>query len=301
MIGVVLAAAAVALAADPQPVATPRLASPASHYSLKLNTVTASDMRVMGVYLKTRVDGGPVLRMLLDSGAQHVVLDKRAAVRSGRTAGSALEMVGVGASSKQCNRASSGTIQIGDLVLDDVDMLVVDGQILDGVDGIVPMSLFASFLLRLDVPGKVLALDTYSSDLAIPDASNLPVRADNRLLFLQTVLNESQQGYVLLDTGATFSAISAAAARRARNCWSLTNPILLLGSSGGVEGFPLSPGVRFRFGTRVLSADPAVVVDLSDLERHHQFPIAGILGYPAIRNSIVTINYRESLIRIEGK
>ena len=301
MIGVALAAAATALAADPQPAATPKLASPASRYSLKLNTVMAPDMQVMGLLFKARIDGGPVLRMLLDSGAQYVVLDKRAAARSGRTAGPALEMVGVGASSKLCKHAARGAIQIGDLVLDDVDMLVANGQILEGVDGIVPMSLFAGFLVRLDVPAKVLELAAYSSDSRVSDASDLPVRADNRLLFLQTVLNESQPGYVLLDTGATYSAVSAAAARAARNYWSLTNSILLLGSSGGVEGFRLPPGVRFRCGTRVLSADPAVVVDLSDLERHHQFPITGILGYPALRNSIVTINYRDSLVRIEGK
>jgi hypothetical protein len=68
-----------------------------------------------------------------------------------------------------------------------------------------------------------------------------------------------------------------------------------------VEGFPLSPGVLFRCGDRVLSADPAVVVDLSSLARHHQFEITGILGYPALRNSIVTIDYRDSLVRIERK
>jgi predicted aspartyl protease len=301
LIGVALAAAAVAFAAEPLPVATPRLLSTASHYTLQLSTVVAPDMRVMGLYFKARIGGGPVLRMLLDSGAQHVVLDKHAAARSGRTSGAAVELVGVGASSKLCKRATSGTLQIGDLVLDDVDMLTVNGQVLDGVDGIVPMSLFAEFLVRLDVRAKVLELDAYSSRPPVADVNNLPVLADNRLLFLHTVMNESQPGYVLLDTGAAFSAVSEAAARASRNYWSLANPVFLLGSSGDVEGFRLSPGVRFRCGTRVLSADPAVVVDLSDMARHHQFPITGILGYPALRNSIVTINYRDSLIRIEGK
>jgi hypothetical protein len=59
--------------------------------------------------------------------------------------------------------------------------------------------------------------------------------------------------------------------------------------------------VRFQCGAREFSADPAVVVDLSDFARHHRFDITGILGYPALRNSIVTVDYRDSLVRIEGK
>ena len=105
----------------------------------------------------------------------------------------------------------------------------------------------------------------------------------------------------MLDTGATFSALSAEAARASRNYWSLANVISLRGSAGGIDGFQLPAGVRFRCGDRVLSGDPAVVVDLSDFARHHRFEISGILGYPALRNSIVTIDYRDSLVRIEGR
>ncbi|MEI9971527.1 MAG: aspartyl protease family protein [Ignavibacteriota bacterium] len=285
-----LAVAATALAAD-----TP------SHYSLKLTTLITPDMLPMGLLVKARVDGGPVLRMLLDSGAQHVMLDKRAAARSGRTAGSPFELVGVGTASKLCRRTAPGKVQIDDLVLDDCDILVVDRQILEGIDGIIPMSLFAAFLVRLDVPGKLLHLDAYPPDAGVPHSSDLPVRADNRLLFLRTVLNESQPGYVLLDTGATYSAVSSVAARASRNNWSPAHAISLSGAGGGIEGFPLSPGVRFRCGERVISADPAVVVDLSDFSRRHRFEVTGILGYPALRNAIVTMNYRDSLVRIEAK
>jgi hypothetical protein len=192
-------------------------------------------------------------------------------------------------------------VQIGDLVLKDCDILTVDGPIMDGVDGIIPMSLFAGFLVRLDVPAKVLVLDAYPSDPPVQDGAYLPVRVDNRLFFLQTVLNDSQSGYVLLDTGATFSAVSPTAARASRNYWSLSNVIALRSSAGEIEGFPLPPGVRFRCGPRVLPADPAVVVDLSDFARHHRFEITGILGYPALRTSVVTIDYRDALVRIERK
>jgi predicted aspartyl protease len=275
--GAVLVAAAIASAADPP---VPKLVSPAGHYSLKLYSVITPESQTMGLYLKTRIDGGPVLRMLLDSGAQHIVLDRRAAARVGRKTGSAFELVGVGTSTKSCTRAAPGTVQIGDLVLENCDILVVDGPIADDVDGVIPASLFAGFLIRLDLPHKVLELDAYPSEPPLQDAGNLPVRADNRLFFLRSMLNETQPGYVLLDTGATFSAVSLDAARASRTYWSLANSIALRSSAGGIEGFQLAPGIRFRCGPRVFSGDPAVVVDLSDFMRHHRFDITGILGIP---------------------
>jgi predicted aspartyl protease len=301
MVGILLAAAAAAFAAGPPSDAVPKLASPACHYSLKLNTVITPESQTMGLFFKARIDGGPVLRMLLDSGAQHIMLGRHAAAKVGRSAGSAFELVGVGTSSTACWRAAAGTVQIGELVLSNCEILVVDGPVVDGVDGVIPMSLFAGFLARLDVPGKVLDLDAYPPHPPVQDAACLPARVDNHLFFLQTILNESQSGYVLLDTGATFSAVSPAAARASRNYWSLGNAIALRSSAGDIEGFPLRPGIRFRCGTRVLSGDPAIVVDLSDFARHHRFEITGILGYPALRNSVVTLDYRDALVRIERK
>ena len=295
MIGVILAAAATAMAADPPP------ASPAQHYSLKLNSVMTPQSQTEGLYVKARIDGGPVLRMLLDSGAQHVVMDRRSAAKVGATSGTALELVGAGAASKAFRRAAPGTIRIGDLVVENCPILVADGPIMDGIDGVIPMSLFARFLLRLNVPKKVLELDAYPAAPPDPRDGYLQARADNRLFFLHSVLNGRQSGYVLLDTGATYNAVSPEAARASRRYWSLADTIQLLSSAGGVAGYTLPPGVRFQIGSHMFSADPAVVVDLSDFSRHHEFEITGILGYPALRNSIVTFDYRNSLVRIEGK
>jgi len=52
-------------------------------------------------------------------------------------------------------------------------------------------------------------------------------------------------------------------------------------------------GVRVRLGSVVLCADPAIGIDLSDMAAHHRLDVAGLLGYPALQRSIVTVNYRE--------
>jgi predicted aspartyl protease len=274
---------------------------PTIHYSLPLQSVFTPGSQTIGLYLKVRIDDGPVFRLLLDSGAQHVVLDHRAAAKAGRTKGSAFELVGVGAPAKNCKRVAPAKLTIGDLTMTNIEILAAEGQLLEGVDGVVPMSLFADFLLRLDVPHRTLELDPYPANAPASGAGYLPARADNRLFFLRTVVNDAPPGYMLLDTGATFSALSPAAARASRNFWSLGGGLALLGSAGTVEAFPLGPGVRFRCGENDFLADPVVVVDLSDFTRHHPFEVTGILGYPALLHSIVTMDYRDSMIRIERK
>jgi hypothetical protein len=75
----------------------------------------------------------------------------------------------------------------------------------------------------------------------------------------------------------------------------------LQGGVGATEGKMLPSSVRFRFGSRLVEANPVVVVCLDELETHHRMEVAGIVGYPALRESILTINYRDGLVGIDGK
>jgi hypothetical protein len=281
--------------------APPKLAGPSRHYTLKLNSLFTPQAPVSGVFLKVRIDGGPALRLLLDSGAEYIVLDKRAASSSGRAGGSTMELVGLGTSSKVARRVSPGTVEIGDLVLRDCAIAAVDTPLIEGIDGVVPLSLFAGFLVRLDVPGKTLDLDPYPPDPPVQDGSYSPARADDRLLFLQAIVNESHSGYVLLDTGAAYNAVAPAAAEAWKSYPLLSPRVSLRGGTGVADGFLLPSGVRFRFGSQVLSADPAVVVDFSEIARRLPFEVAGVLGYSALRRSIVTVDYRDAMVRITGK
>src|SRR3974377_2284778 len=67
-------------------------------YRLGLTSVVNPPSGAMGLILKARVNGGPVLRLLVDSGAQYLVLDRKAARKSGQLSGAELDLVGAGAS-----------------------------------------------------------------------------------------------------------------------------------------------------------------------------------------------------------
>jgi hypothetical protein len=63
----------------------------------------------------------------------------------------------------------------------------------------------------------------------------------------------------------------------------------------------LSGAVRLRIGTRPALPGPVVAVDLSAASQHHGFEVAGLIGFSALCESVLTANYRDSLIRIEPK
>jgi hypothetical protein len=75
----------------------------------------------------------------------------------------------------------------------------------------------------------------------------------------------------------------------------------LQGGVGATEGKMLPSAVRLRFGSRLVEASPVVVVCLDELETHHRMEVAGIVGYSALRESILTINYRDGLVGIDRK
>src|ERR1700687_2795606 len=65
-------------------------------HTLKLGSFVIPPSSPAGLLLKVPIDSGPVRRLLLDSGAQYIVLDKAAAAKSGHTGGSELDLIGVG-------------------------------------------------------------------------------------------------------------------------------------------------------------------------------------------------------------
>jgi hypothetical protein len=44
-----------------------------------------------------------------------------------------------------------------------------------------------------------------------------------------------------------------------------------------------------------------VAVDLSTASRYHNLEIAGLIGFPALRDSVLTVSYRDAFIRISSE
>lgn len=304
---VTAAALGVCLAASAPP--APHLPGGAASYRIKLDRFVAPPNRAAGLLVKARINGGPLLSLLVDSGTQYVVVDRAAARRSHCAGGADLEMIGAGAASAMLvKHRTADTLELGDLTLRGVPMVVADRKLADGIQGALPLSIFAGFLIRLDFQAKELDLLPYGATDAADDKANdgandgaLPVLSNNDLLFVKGRVNETYVGYFLLDTGATFTAISHSLARRLAISEILAAHIPLRGGVAQIDAPLLSGSVHLQFCSRQPAPGPVVAVDLSTASRYHGIEIAGLIGYSALYDSVLTVNYRDSVIRIGPK
>jgi predicted aspartyl protease len=270
-------------------------------YRLKLGPFVAAPTRMVGLIVKVRINGGPPLRLLLDSGANTITLDSRAAAKSSCAGGVDLDLVGAGAQAATVvKQTRADRVEIGDFVLRDLPVLISDRIVAEGIQGVLPLSVFSAFLIRLDVPRKTLDLLPYPA--ASPNGSeNLQALSSNSLLFVRGTVNEQREGYFLLDTGASYSAVSTTVARELTISQSLAERVPLQAGTTELDAPLVGSSVRLRFGSRELGAGRVVAIDLSLPARYHNFDIAGLLGFPALSGSVLLVNYRDGLVRIDSR
>jgi predicted aspartyl protease len=273
---------------------TPDLASPYQPYQLNLRSFFPAPRKAAGVLLHVRINGGRPLRLVLDSGAEFIVIGAKAARSLGLSAESSMELVGVGNRLARAGRAE--TVAIGPVTFRNCLVTFVDGTVVEGADGVIPLSLFSDFLVRLNLPEKTLRLIPYPSEnQAIPSIFQI---SKHHLLLVETTLNGKQNGYVILDTGASCSVISNQAARNLFGSHIVTE-IQLAAGTGAAVGHTVSSIVHFAIAEQDVIPGNVVAMDLSNLSHHNGAELIGVLGYPSLAKYVLTVDYRNGSVKIE--
>ncbi len=211
-----------------------------------------------------------------------------------------MDLVGAGAPSAAiAKQARADSLEVGDLTLRGIPLLITDRTVAEGIQGVLPLSIFAGFLIHLDIPAKELDLLPYAE--TADRAGALPILSSNQLLFVKGTVNESHEGYFLLDTGAAYTAISRNLARQLHISETMSDHVPMQGGVASIDAPLLSGSVRLRFISQRAAPGPVVAVDLATASRYHNFEVSGLLGYSALCDSVLTVNYRDSLLRIEPK
>jgi len=279
----------------PAPNAPPELVSPYEQYDLKLLAFNPAPRCPAGVLLHVRINGGRPLRLVLDSGAEFIVIGAKDARSVGLSAGPEMDLVGLESRTARVGRAE--TVEIGPLSFRNCPVAFVKGKVIEGADGVIPLSLFSAFLLRLDLPEKMLGLIPYprEEDRAVPP---IPGVAKHDLLLVATVLNGKQKGYVVMDTGAFCSAISREVARTLSGS-QIVPEVRLAAGTGAATGQCVSSTVHFAIAGQDLIPNEVVALDLSNLSRHYGVEVMGVLGFPALTHYVLTIDYRGGQVKFE--
>lgn len=282
---------------SPVPDAPPELVSPYQPYQLKLRPFYPIPNRPAGVLLPGRINGGRPLRLVLDSGAGSIVIGAKAARSAGLSATSEMELVGLGSRPARVGRAE--TVKIGPVSFRNCRIALVDGEVVEGADGVIPLSFFSDFLLRLNLPEKTLGLIPYPRE---QDPASLSTRGVTKrdLLLVAAVLNGKQSGHVVLDTASFCSAISREIASSLSG--SHIAPEIQIGAgTGATTGQLVSSAVRFEVAGQQLISNDVVALDLSNLSRHYGMEVIGVLGFPILSPYVLTIDYRHRSVKIDPK
>ncbi len=271
--------------------AHPDLVGPYQPYELKLQPFFPVPFRFAGVLLRVRINGSRPLRLVLDSGAESIVIDARAAHSLGLSSGTAIDLVGL--RTRLAWTSTVESVEVGPLSFRNCRIDLIDGEVVEGADGVIPLSMFSNFLMRLDLPDRTLALAPYSDQ-------QRPATAEGNLLMVRTRLNQKHDGYVILDTGAFCSAISRQVAGASGGSDFLADLPIATGT-GAASGSPVSSAVRFELGGRQLVPDRVVALDLSNLSHHYGVEVVGVLGFPALLPYVLTIDYRHRSVKVETR
>jgi hypothetical protein len=298
LIGLVLACVRVTVAGSTSATDThPDLVSPYQPYELELSSFYPAPNRPAGVLLHVRINGGRPLRLVLDSGAESIVIGAKVAHSLGLSSGSEMDLVGLGTRSAKAGMAER--VDIGPVSFRNCPVALVDGNVVGGADGVIPLALFSEFLMRLDLPARTLGLIPYRGEQGPAVTSNRAVGKSGFLL-VRTVLNRKHHGYVVLDTGAFCSAISREVAGTLSG--SHIHPDSRIGAgTGATTGQLFSAAVHFEIAGQEVVPNDVVALDLLNLSRHYGVEVIGVLGFPALSPYVLTIDYRNRLVKIEPK
>ena len=250
----------------------------------------------------------PVL-LELDTGASGILLNPAAAGRAGIVSVSTAHMLGIGDAGDQSTKVGIvEQLRIGDVEFANFPVEIGDRKVMEDVQGLIGTDVFSRFLIKLNLPGSLIELtplppypdgnedwEAHDRQLLEATPASVMARRTGHLLLVQTVVNERRMVWFGVDTGASVNLINEELARKTTHVGA-DDTIRLKGVSGEVKKVLVASSVRLQFGHFTQDNDGMVAYDMNSMNRSHEVEVSGLLGWPILRQLIVTLNYRDGLI-----
>ncbi len=268
--------------------------SPYQAYVLKLIGPAWRAGKPMGFGLRARLNEGPEIRLLVDTGARGLVIYQKAVRKLDLDGLHPSWLEGFGGERRAARAAIARKLQLGLLILHNVPVQVCSERPAPDIDGVIGVDIFHDFLIRLDGPKRILELMPYpepSSDLG----EFYPFQQVGHLILVTVRVNRRHEGQFLLDSGASHSVVDPE--------WSAqTAAHAYVQGVGGLAGaFGRTFPVEVELAGRSTWESDVVAMDLKAIRERHGVPIRGLIGYPAMERSILTLDFREKRLRISER
>jgi len=261
--------------------------------------------QLRGWTLKFRMNGGKPLRLLIDTGASGIIINRTGADKNELERLGGFQSRGIGDEGGRLSHASiAETCEFGSLRYKNCVVHIVEQKEVARSDGLVGTDFFSDFLVELDFSkGKVRLTpqpkrppNEQGYDRTVT-AGFTPVFRNGHYLLVPTRVNESEEGLFLMDTGASLSNIDSTFAKsvsKVRN----EDMLRVEGIEGKVKNVSTADRAVVEFArVRQRSVDlPAF-----DLNSHKSVGIrlAGIIGMPELGLFRLTIDYRNGLVKFD--
>jgi hypothetical protein len=276
---------------------------------------------------------GKKRRLEIDTGASGLVLSNSVAKRAGLVPEVQVKASGIGDSGPANVYVTHvDDIKVGGMEFKNCMVHVLPaGSVLDripDVDGLIGLDVFGDYLVTLDIPGfevrlgplpkrpdeqagkatSLVTSEDQQTPVSIADSAKdryvapemkdwAPVFRSQHLLIFPTSIGKAPTKLFLMDTGASHSMISPAAAREVTILSGFTNQ-KVMGVNGEVQDMLVADKVAITFGNVHQVLTGLQSFDTSNFSHSTGVDLAGIIGFPTLRELVITIDYRDNLVHV---
>ena len=270
--------------------------------------VNANRSRSFGVEVEIN---GTTLRLVLDTGAGGIVIQRSAAERAGITSIADASLRGFGDNLKLrsgyiglADRVRIGSVEFGDAVIQ------VSNQTFEEIqDGLIGTNVFSEFLVTLDFAGRKLHLDPLngyqpgtedSIDASMPGdgAGWARVYQFGHMLLIPTRVGEARDALFAIDTGAARTLISYDLAAEVSKL-NRDDKTGFRGINGQVADVYQAGNLYLQFaGFRQRNMGMSSF-DMWPQSKSLGTEVSGFLGLPVLSLFTLTIDYKDGLVKFD--
>jgi predicted aspartyl protease len=291
------------------------------------NGPTSSPMEMPAAGLDVQINGKRK-RLEIDTGASGLLLSRSAAKSAGLVPELESKAGGIG-DEGMANAFVTHVddIRIGGMEFRNCMVGVLEKNSALEIDGLIGPDVFRDYIVTLDIPGRELrigslparpdetakttSLETSNDDkgaVSIADSARdryvapemkdwTPVFRYEHFLIFPTMIGNAPIKLFMMDTGASFTMISPTAAREVTHV-SGGSDVRVRGISGEVKNVLVADNVSIAFaGVRQVN-EGMTSFDSSVLTQSAGVEISGLLGFPMLRELVISIDYRDNLVKV---
>jgi tetratricopeptide (TPR) repeat protein len=279
------------------------LAREVERTEIKMEALTVGAHFVLRGYgIRARLNDRATVTLLVDTGSSGITITRKLAEKIGASKLSEQAIEGVGKSGPAVGyKAWVDKVVIGDLEFHDCFVQATPREIAE-VDGIIGMDVFSQYLLTLDLPARKLRLEP------MPARGNDGPPAETEafsqafsvghFLLLPAEVGKKATGLFVVDSGSNANTISPELARSIPEMRAFNSS--MSGASGVVNSAFIADAAMLRFA-KVNRSDRISTLDLHSVSKDLGIEVSGQIGFSAMQDMKLTIDYRDGLVRFVGK